>query len=96
MIHYKVPLFRVNPDLDRFYKGYKDCLKKANDLGVKVVSIDDCCGKLPPLPKQYNAEVLLKSIMQYIFTKMFSYLEENPETNLQFIKVASMSNQNVK
>jgi hypothetical protein len=48
----------------KYYLGYKDCLSQADALGIQVISIDDCSAKSTPIPKQYNAEVLIKAIMQ--------------------------------
>lgn len=52
----------------QYYIGYKDCLQKADELGGKIVVIDDCCSKSPPIPRQYNAEILIKSVLQYYIT----------------------------
>lgn len=94
--HVKLPLYSVamflwifmqnNSDLQKIYNTYRACLAEAVKQKIKIISFTDLSTPNFSIPKQYNAEVMIRSFIKFeLIQEWFSFLDES-KTSLEAIK----------
>ncbi|CAK71681.1 unnamed protein product (macronuclear) [Paramecium tetraurelia] len=81
LLHAKLPMYSEIKDLQKVYSTYEKCLEIADENILSEITFTEQNALNFAIPKQYNAECLIRCIINYISL--------NPQTNLKQINFLS-------
>ncbi|CAK76326.1 unnamed protein product (macronuclear) [Paramecium tetraurelia] len=81
LLHAKLPMYSEVKDLQKVYSTYEKCLQVAEENILSEITFTEQNALNFTIPKQYNAECLIRSIINHISL--------NPQTNLKQINFLS-------